>query len=165
MCAKSHIHQSCEGLPKKLFFAKGYAEIHIQSRVVTRTIADGWMVGRWPLGRLWLERTVASVIELPGGKTLVSARTHSSPPLPSPSCALPSPFPCGRSLLSAQVLKNIFFFNFIFIYLLNFIFVVVAHLKRGKKNSVFGFWFSIPKIPKLPELRGWSHEKKKAFSA
>jgi hypothetical protein len=30
MCAKSHIHQSCGGLPKKLFLAKGYAEIHIQ---------------------------------------------------------------------------------------------------------------------------------------
>jgi hypothetical protein len=30
MCAKSHIHQSCGGLLKKLFSAKGYAEIHIQ---------------------------------------------------------------------------------------------------------------------------------------
>jgi hypothetical protein len=30
MCAKSHIHQSCGGLPKKIFSAKGYAEIHIQ---------------------------------------------------------------------------------------------------------------------------------------
>jgi hypothetical protein len=30
MCAKSHIHQSCGGLPKKLFSPKGYAEIHIQ---------------------------------------------------------------------------------------------------------------------------------------
>jgi hypothetical protein len=30
MYAKSHIHQSCGGLPKKLFSAKGYAEIHIQ---------------------------------------------------------------------------------------------------------------------------------------
>jgi hypothetical protein len=30
MCAKSHIHQSYGGLPKKLFSAKGYAEIHIQ---------------------------------------------------------------------------------------------------------------------------------------
>jgi hypothetical protein len=30
MCAKSRIHQSCGRLPKKLFSAKGYAEIHIQ---------------------------------------------------------------------------------------------------------------------------------------
>jgi hypothetical protein len=30
MCAKSHIHQSCGRLPKILFSAKGYAEIHIQ---------------------------------------------------------------------------------------------------------------------------------------
>jgi hypothetical protein len=30
MCAKSHIHQSCGGLPKELFSAKGYAEFHIQ---------------------------------------------------------------------------------------------------------------------------------------
>jgi hypothetical protein len=30
MCAKSHIHQSCGGLPENLFSAKGYAEIHIQ---------------------------------------------------------------------------------------------------------------------------------------
>jgi hypothetical protein len=30
MCAKSHIHQSCGRLPKKLFSAKGYAEIQIQ---------------------------------------------------------------------------------------------------------------------------------------
>jgi hypothetical protein len=33
MCAKSHIHQSCGVLPKKLFSAKGYAEIHIQRPV------------------------------------------------------------------------------------------------------------------------------------
>jgi hypothetical protein len=33
MCAKSHIHQSCGRLPKKLFSAKGYAEIHIQRPV------------------------------------------------------------------------------------------------------------------------------------
>jgi hypothetical protein len=30
MCAKSHIHQRCGRLPKKLFSTKGYAEIHIQ---------------------------------------------------------------------------------------------------------------------------------------
>jgi hypothetical protein len=30
MCAKSHIHQRCGRLPKKLFSMKGYAEIHIQ---------------------------------------------------------------------------------------------------------------------------------------
>jgi hypothetical protein len=30
MCAKSYIHQSYGGLPKKLFSAKGYTEIHIQ---------------------------------------------------------------------------------------------------------------------------------------
>jgi hypothetical protein len=30
MYAKFHIHQSCGGLPKILFSAKGYAEIHIQ---------------------------------------------------------------------------------------------------------------------------------------
>jgi hypothetical protein len=30
MCAKSHIHQSCGGLPKKLISVKGYAETHIQ---------------------------------------------------------------------------------------------------------------------------------------
>jgi hypothetical protein len=30
MCAKSHIHQSCGGLPKKPISTKGYAETHIQ---------------------------------------------------------------------------------------------------------------------------------------
>jgi hypothetical protein len=30
MCAKSHIHQSCGRLLKKLFSTKGYAEIQIQ---------------------------------------------------------------------------------------------------------------------------------------
>jgi hypothetical protein len=30
MCAKSHIHQSCGRLPKKLFPAKGYADIQIE---------------------------------------------------------------------------------------------------------------------------------------
>jgi hypothetical protein len=30
MCAKSHIHQRCGRLPKKLFSTKAYAEIHIQ---------------------------------------------------------------------------------------------------------------------------------------
>jgi hypothetical protein len=30
MFAKSHIHQSCEGLPNKLFSTKGYIGIHIQ---------------------------------------------------------------------------------------------------------------------------------------
>jgi hypothetical protein len=39
MCAKSHIHQSCGGLPKKLFSAKGYAEIHIQRPFLTIRIA------------------------------------------------------------------------------------------------------------------------------
>jgi hypothetical protein len=41
MCAKSHIHQSCGRLPKKLFSAKvpWYAEIHIQRPFLTIKIA------------------------------------------------------------------------------------------------------------------------------
>jgi hypothetical protein len=45
-------------------------------------------------------------------------------------------------------------------------------LAAGKdRKKMFGFWFSIPKIPKLlqlPQLRGLlgrSHEKKKVFLA
>jgi hypothetical protein len=41
-----------------------------------------------------------------------------------------------------------------------------CRLEKREKN--FGFRFSIPKIPKLPELRGLherSREKKKVFSA
>jgi hypothetical protein len=57
--------------------------------------------------------------------------------------------PRGRS--------NLFYFIFF-----NFFSVVVAGWKRGKN---FGFRFSIPKIPKLPELRERSREKKKVFSA
>jgi hypothetical protein len=48
----------------------------------------------------------------------------------------------------------------------NYFLVVVAGWKRGEKY--FGFRFSIPKIPEIPELyglRGRSHEKKKVFSA
>ena len=44
-------------------------------RVVTQMIADGWTVGRWPLGRPCLGRTVASVMKLHGGKTLAFVRT------------------------------------------------------------------------------------------
>jgi hypothetical protein len=39
--------------------------------------------------------------------------------------------------------------------------VVVAGLKREKKK--FGFRFSIPKIPEIPELHGRSYKKKKVF--
>jgi hypothetical protein len=46
----------------------------LSSRVVTRTITDEWTVRRWPRGRPWLGRTVASFLKLPGGKTLASAR-------------------------------------------------------------------------------------------
>jgi hypothetical protein len=55
--------------------------------VVTRTFSDertdgrtdGRTIGRWPRGRPWLGRTVASFLKLPGGKTAVSARMHSRP--------------------------------------------------------------------------------------
>jgi hypothetical protein len=30
MCVRSHVHQSCKGLAKKIFSTKGYAEIQIQ---------------------------------------------------------------------------------------------------------------------------------------
>jgi hypothetical protein len=38
----------------------------------------------------------------------------------------------------------------------------LLHAWRKKK---FGFRFSIPKIPEIPEIRGRSREKKKVFSA
>jgi hypothetical protein len=50
----------------------------------------------------------------------------------------------------------------------NFNFFLVVGKERKK---MFDFWFSIPKIPKFPELlelpglRGRSREKKKVFSA
>jgi hypothetical protein len=47
--------------------------------------------------------------------------------------------------------------------------VVVAGLEREKFFSIFNFQFSIFgfrfSIPKIPELRGRSREKKKVFSA
>jgi hypothetical protein len=39
MCEKSHIHQSCGRLPKKLFSAKGYSEIQYKGRFLTIKIA------------------------------------------------------------------------------------------------------------------------------
>jgi hypothetical protein len=49
---------------------------------------DGRTLGRWLLGLQWLGRTVASVMKLLGGKTLVSAWTSARP--------------WGRALTSAQ---------------------------------------------------------------
>jgi hypothetical protein len=43
------------------------------------------------------------------------------------------------------------------------IFGSCCHLEKREKN--FGFRFSIPKIPKIPRLRGRSRETKKVFSA
>jgi hypothetical protein len=45
MCAKSHIHKSCGGLPKKLFSVKGYAEIHIQRPFFDNTISKQKILG------------------------------------------------------------------------------------------------------------------------
>jgi hypothetical protein len=39
MCEKSHIHQRCGRLPKKIFSTKGYAEIHIQRPFFDNKIA------------------------------------------------------------------------------------------------------------------------------
>ena len=42
-----------------------------KNMVVMRTIMDGrtnkWTIGRWPLGRPWLRRTIASIMKLPKG--------------------------------------------------------------------------------------------------
>jgi hypothetical protein len=79
-------------------------------------------------------RTVASVIKLPGGKTLASARTHSFPSSPSsPSRELPSPSPTDAVCCpDADVPKKQIFYFLLFFFL-----VVVAGLKREKKISVF----------------------------
>jgi hypothetical protein len=80
------------------------------------------------------------------GRSPASARTHSFPSSPLPDGLHPRGH--GR--------KN----NYFILFYLKFFLVVVAGLKREKKN--FGFRFSIPKIPKL---RGRSREKNKVFSA
>jgi hypothetical protein len=49
--------------------------------------------------------------------------------------------------------------NYLFLFYFYFL-VVVAGWKKNKK---IGFRFSIPKITKLPELRGRSRERKKVF--
>jgi hypothetical protein len=60
------------------------SEFDVLGRVVTWTFSDGRTIGRWPRGRLWLIRTVASFLKLPGikmprpcGRALASARTGS----------------------------------------------------------------------------------------
>jgi hypothetical protein len=77
-----------------------------------------------------------------------------SPPLPADAVCCPR----GRGRTNKIKIK-IKINKFIFL-------VVVAGLKREKKHS--GFWFSIPKIPKILELRGLcgrSRKKKKVFLA
>jgi hypothetical protein len=82
----------------------------------------------------------------------------SLPPLPSPLSLPPLCCPPGHEKIKIK-LKLIFYLKLLFL-------VVVAGLERDKKFtiynlqfSVFGFRFSIPKIPELPELReAWNLE-------
>jgi hypothetical protein len=118
----------------------------------------------------------ASAGPIASARTWASSRTHAFPPSPSLSLPpLPSPTPsladavcCPRVRWAASVRtreKNKNKNKIIFIF--NFFWVVVAGFER-EKFIIFGFRFSIPKLPKLPELRGlheWSREKKKVFSA
>jgi hypothetical protein len=72
--------------------------------------------------------------------------------------------PRGHALRGYGPVRTRKKFKILFIYF----FVVVAGLEREKKFTIFGFRFSIPKIPELPKLRGLcgrSREKKKVFSA
>jgi hypothetical protein len=111
------------------------------------------------------------------GKNRVRADASPSPPLPSPPLPSPSlPFPplpslpppspslpplppslpplyCPRRCEKIKLKK------------INFFLVVVAGLERENFFTIFGFRFSIPKIPELRGLCGRSHEKKKVFSA
>jgi hypothetical protein len=66
----------------------------------------------------------------------------------------PRPAPRPAAVMSKKRKKKIFFF---------FFWLLLLAGKEGKKY--FNFRFSIPKIPKFPELRGRSREKKKVFSA
>jgi hypothetical protein len=81
-------------------------------------------------------------------------RTHSLPPLSSPS-----PLQCGRSLLSTRTREKKIKIK-IKIKIISF-----GSCCRLGKREIFGFRFSIPKIPELRGLRGLSREKKKVFSA
>jgi hypothetical protein len=47
-----------------------------RGRFQTDGRTDGRTIGRWPRGRPWLGRTVASFLKLPGGKTAASAQTR-----------------------------------------------------------------------------------------
>jgi hypothetical protein len=109
------------------------------------------------------------------GLTYASVRTHSlppSPPLPLPSPTPPLSYPVRTQFVVCTdagkiKIKNKYFFIFIFWFFLVF-FGSCWQLEKKLKNFVFGFWFSIPKIPELPELRGLhgqSCKKKKVFSA
>jgi hypothetical protein len=87
------------------------------------------------------------------GHSLASARMHLRPlPLP-PSPPLPPLPPSPR--LSARTRKIIII---IIIIKLNFFWYLLPAWKERKKFTIYNFRFSIPKIPKLPELRGL-HEK------
>jgi hypothetical protein len=69
--------------------------------------------------------------------------------------------PRGRELRPRRRSKKMIIIIFIYLFIF---FVVVACWKREEKNVQF----SIPKIPKIPELHGLrrrSHEKKKVFLA
>jgi hypothetical protein len=89
-----------------------------------------------------------------------------SPPLslpPFPLSLPPSVVPASAWTRKIKIKIKIYFILFFKFYL-----VVVAGLGRENFFSIFGFRFSIPKIPEIPELhrlREQSREKKKVFSA
>jgi hypothetical protein len=74
----------------------------------------------------------------------------SLPPLPSPPLPSPPPSPSLPSTVRADA-RN---FIYLFLILILIFLVFVAGLERENFFSIFNFQFSIPKIPKIHELRG-----------
>jgi hypothetical protein len=128
------------------------------------------MIGRWPLGRPWLGRTVASIMKLPGGKTLAPARTRSRPrgrelrlhlplpPLPPPLWTQSAVRTDARKKKQYIYVKKQYIY--IFILFILFYFGSCCRLEKRKKIKIRFSVFNPqdPRDPRDPPAKPWEEE-------